>query len=119
VDTSPGGLPGVVKEIVGALLAGDWTRYADDTGEHFYYIIRERDHGLEAENRREFNNLFIGGLSEAGAFGDWYIRAALAEEPGDRLAKFRKSADSTDREDSEQIDLVHSDYSAISVGKSA
>lgn len=88
--TSPEGLPGVVKEIVGALLAGDWTRYADETGDHYYYIIRERDHALEVQDLRAFTDLFLLGASEAGAFEDWYIRAALAEEPSDRLAKFRK-----------------------------
>ena len=79
-----------MKEIVSALLDGDWTRYSDHTGDHFYYVIRERDHALEVQNHRSFDNLFILGASEAGAFEDWYIRAALAEDPADRLAKFRK-----------------------------
>lgn len=87
---NPSGLPGIVKEIATALVDGDWTRYADDSGEHFYYIIRERDHQVEVDNHRVFNNLYVLGASEAGAFEEWYIRAALAEEPTDRLAKFRK-----------------------------
>jgi hypothetical protein len=90
VNETPRGLTGVVKEIVSGLLDGDWTRYADDSGAHFYYVIRERDHALDIENHLSFNNLFILGVSEAGAFEDWYVRAALAEEPTDRLAKFRK-----------------------------
>jgi hypothetical protein len=90
VSVTPKALPGVVKEIVGALVAGDWTRYADDSGDHFYYVIRERDRALETQEHRDFNNLFILGVSEAGAFEDWFIRAALAEEPTDRLATMRK-----------------------------
>jgi len=90
VNETPKNLPGVVREIVSAILDGDWTRYADDTGKHFYYIVRERDHAEEIQSHRAFNNLFLLGVSQAGAFEDWYIRAALAEEPLDRLAQFRK-----------------------------
>jgi hypothetical protein len=90
VSETPKGLPGILKEIVTALLDGDWVRYADDSGDHFYYVIRNGDHTLEIKNHSSFDNLFILGRSEAGAFEDWYIRAALAEEPPDRLAKTRK-----------------------------
>jgi hypothetical protein len=79
-----------VKEIVNALLAGDWTRYADDSGHHFYYVIRERDRGIEVNKLQAFDRMLCFGKYEPDAFEDWYIRAALAEEPADRLAKARK-----------------------------
>ena len=59
----PSDLPAVAKEIVLALLDGDWTRYSDDFGTHFYYIIRERDHSIEVENCRAFDK--AAGLQEA------------------------------------------------------
>jgi hypothetical protein len=89
VSNSPDRLPGVIKEIASALLDGDWIRYSDNSGERFYYVIRERDHAAETD-LDTFDNLYVLGKPEAGAFEEWYIRAALAEEPADRLAKFRR-----------------------------
>ena len=89
-NNTPLDLPAVTKEIVTALLAGDWSRHSDDSGNHFYYIIRERDHGIEIDDHSAFSNMQIFGKYEPDAFEDWYIRAALAEEPPDRLAKARK-----------------------------
>ena len=87
---APSGLADVVKEVIAALLEGDWTRYSDDTGTHFYYVFRERDHEVEVQSGECFNRLFILGAREDGAFEDWYIRSALAEEPTDRLKAFRE-----------------------------
>ena len=89
-DNTPSDLPGIAKEIMLALLDGDWARYSDDSGEHFYYIIRERDHGIEVNDRHAFNNMLALGKYEPDAFESWYIQAALAEEPPDRLARARK-----------------------------
>ena len=58
-DNTPSDLPAVAKEIVLALLDGDWTRYSDDSGEHFYYIIRERDHGIEVDDHQAFGNMLV------------------------------------------------------------
>jgi hypothetical protein len=90
VNPAPKDLPSVVKEIVSAILEGDWARYADESGEHFYYVIRASDHGVEVEEQRAFSNMLAFGKPDSGAFEDWYIRAALAEEPPDRFAKARK-----------------------------
>ena len=89
-DNTPPDLPAVIKEIVTALLAGDWTRYSDDSGSHFYYIIREQDHGIEVNDGRVFSNMLVFDKYEPDAFENWYVRAVLADEPPDRLAKARK-----------------------------
>ena len=54
-DNTPSDLPEIAKEIVLALLDGDWARYSDDSGKHFYYIIGERDHGIEVNDLHAFN----------------------------------------------------------------
>jgi hypothetical protein len=90
VKEAPSDLPTVVREIVEALLAGDWTRYSEESGRHFYYIIREQDHNLEVNHRCSFGHMLTFGKYEPDAFEDWYMRSALAEEPPDRLAKARK-----------------------------
>ena len=89
-DNEPSDLPAVAKEVVLALLDGDWTRYADDSGTHCYYIIREGDHSIEVKNCRAFHNLLVFKKHEPGAFENWYTRAALAEETPDHLARARK-----------------------------
>ena len=85
-DNTPSDLPEIAKEIVLALLDGDWARYSDDSGKHFYYIIGERDHGIEVNDLHAFNNMLVFRKYEPDAFENWYIQAALAEEPPDRLA---------------------------------
>ena len=89
-DNTPSDLPEIAKEIVLALLDGDWARYSDDSGKHFYYIIGERDHGIEFNDLHAFNNMLVFRKYEPDAFENWYIQAALAEEPPDRLARARK-----------------------------
>ena len=89
-DNTPSDLPEIAKEIVLALLDGDWARYSDDSGKHFYYIIGERDHGIEVNDLHAFNNMLVFRKYEPDAFENWYIQAALAEEPPDRLARARK-----------------------------
>ena len=89
-DNTPSDLPEIAKEIVLALLDGDWARYSDDSGKNFYYIIRERDHGIEVNDRHAFDNMLALGKYDPDAFERWYIQAALAEEPPDRLARARK-----------------------------
>jgi hypothetical protein len=90
MPNSPSDLPGVIKEIVAALLESDWTRYNDDSGERFYYIIRERDHGHEVDSARAFSHIRTFVRTEPDVFEEWYVRAALAEEPPDRLRQARK-----------------------------
>jgi hypothetical protein len=90
VKEAPPDLPAVVKEIATALLDGDWIRYADDSGEHFYYIVRRRDHAVKVNGDGSHTDSLVGEPAVSGTFEDWYIRAALAEEPADRLAKARK-----------------------------
>ena len=89
-ENTPPDLPAVTREIVNALLAGDWTRYSDDSGSHYYYIIREQDYGVEVDAGRAFANMLSFDKKEPDAFEHWYVRAALAEEPADRLSKARK-----------------------------
>ena len=89
-DNTPSALPAVAKEIVLALLDGDWTRYADDSGKHFYYIIGERDHSIEVNDCRAFGNMLVFRKYEPDAFENWYVQSALAEEPPVRLARARK-----------------------------
>jgi hypothetical protein len=89
VKEGPSDLPAVVREIATALLEGDWTRYADGSGKHFYYVVRERDRSIELRGE-PFNDTLGFEQAQPDAFEDWYIRAALAEEPPDRLAKARK-----------------------------
>ena len=88
MNSDPSDLCDVVKEITAALLEGDWSRYKE--GKRYYYIIRERDHGAEIERGRVFGDM-LSFHPEVETFWDWYIRAALAEEPPDRLAAARKA----------------------------
>ena len=90
VKHAPSDLPGVVKEIASALIDGDWTRYADDSGEHFYYVIREQDHSVEVQNRRPFGSMVVFEKVDPGYFEQWYMRAAFAAESPDYLEKARK-----------------------------
>jgi hypothetical protein len=83
----PEDLPGVVREIATTLLNGDWTRWADDSRDRFYYIIRKRDHAAEVSD--DFSHGFVLETQQPDVFEDWYVRAALAEEPADRLSKAR------------------------------
>ena len=89
-ENTPPDLPAVTREIVNALLAGDWMRYSDDSGSHYYYIIREQDYGVEVDAGRAFANMLSFDKKEPDAFEHWYVRATLAEEPADRLSKARK-----------------------------
>jgi hypothetical protein len=86
------GLTWALKEIVTALLEGDCIRYADNSGDRFYYIVRQQDHDSEVSERRAFKNLTIFPRREPDEFEEWHVRAALAEEPADRLARARKRA---------------------------
>ena len=86
-ENTPPDLPAVTREIVNALLAGDWKRYSDDSGSHYYYIIREQDYGVEVDAGRAFANMLVFDKIEPDAFEHWYVRATLAEEPADRLSK--------------------------------
>ena len=86
------GLSWALKEIVAALLDGDCIRYADDSEDRFYYIIRQQDRDSEVSERRAFENLTIFPRRAPDEFEEWHVRAALAEEPADRLARARKKA---------------------------
>jgi hypothetical protein len=88
MDSDPTDLCDVVKEITAALLQGDWNRYKQ--GKRYCYIIRERDHGAEIERGQVFSET-LSFHPEIEPCWDWYIRAALAEEPPDRLAAARKA----------------------------
>jgi hypothetical protein len=90
--TEPSDLADVVKEIISALLEGDWARYSDDDRKRFYYIIRQDDHDAEVSDARPFSPTLSFGKVEAGLFEEWYIRSALAEESPNRLARARKRA---------------------------
>lgn len=71
-------------------MAQDGMRYSDDSGSHYYYIIREQDYGVEVDAGRAFANMLSFDKKEPDAFEHWYVRATLAEEPADRLSKARK-----------------------------
>ena len=86
----PADLPAVINEIVAAVLKGDWIRYAEGGSDRFYYIIRERDHSDEVARGRAFREEVAFGAPEADLFWEWYLKAALAEEPSDRLDAARK-----------------------------
>jgi len=86
--SDPNDLCDVVREVTAALLEGDWNRYKE--GNRYYYIIRERDHDAEIERGQVFGHT-LSFHPEVEPFWDWYIRAALAEEPPDRLAAARKA----------------------------
>ena len=85
-------LPAVVKEIATAVLAGDWTRYADESGDRFYYVLRESDHQSEVAEMIAFRNMLVFEKPAADVFEEWYIRAALAEAPPDHWARARAAA---------------------------
>jgi hypothetical protein len=67
-------------------------RYADDSGDHFYYVVRARDQETEIADGTGFDNLLMFKKPEPDCFAEWYIRATLAEAPPDRVAKARKRA---------------------------
>ena len=90
MNQDPKDLCDVVKEITAALLDADWTRYKSEAGDRHYYVIRERDHAVEVERGQAFDHMVVFARPEQDKFWDWYIRAALAEEPPDRLAAARK-----------------------------
>jgi hypothetical protein len=88
VREAPTDLPAVLREIAAALLASDWTRYSDDSG-HFYYVIRESDRAREIESLRTFPHMAVFKTEPPGYFEDWYIRAVLATDTPDYMAKAR------------------------------
>ena len=90
----PKDLCDVVKEISAALLEADWARYESESGQ-YYYVVRHRDYAVEIEGGRAFDRKLSFPRPEDNAFWNWYIRAALAEEPLDRLADARKRAGQT------------------------
>ena len=89
MDSDPENLCDVVTEIAAALLESDWRRCKSEEDGKYYYVIRERDHDAEIERARVFDDSLSFARPESEGFWDWYIRAALAEEPPDRLAGVR------------------------------
>jgi hypothetical protein len=89
MTSDPQDLCDVVNEITAALLDGDWSRHKSEEDDRYYYVVRERDHAEEIARRMTFDHILIFRRPEANTFLDWYIRAALAEEPSDRLTATR------------------------------
>ena len=112
----PDDLPGALKEIVAALLDGDWTRYADEDG-HFYYVVRQSDYWLELNEGRHFGRMLTFAKTAPDAFEDWYVRAALAEEPADRLKQARMRVKKAGIDPKFFDDVVRAANAASSVGE--
>ncbi len=84
----------VVRDVLGRVLGGDWTRYSNEAGDS-YYIIGGRAHEKELQEGRAFGpDLIPVPPTGSTSFEEWFVRAALAEEPEDRLkgarAKLKK-----------------------------
>ena len=88
-DTS--GLQAAVKEVVAALLAGDWVRFAHEPDGRFYYVIRESDRLALMAAGRDWNAVSIQPSRAQSDFEGWYVRAVLAERPSDHFDKARKA----------------------------
>lgn len=100
-----------VREIVAALLAGDWTRFSSSADRRFYYVVRESDRlHMEAE-RIDWDSISFQPARVQSDLEDWYIRAVLAEASADPLGKARKALKQAGF-DSELIDAVVSAASA-------
>lgn len=80
-----------VKEIVEALLAGDWTRFSTDVEQRFYYVVRESDRLQMEADGVDWNTISFQAGRVQSDFEDWYVRAVLAEPPSDYFRKARKA----------------------------
>jgi len=80
-----------VREIVEALLAGDWTRFSDGAGQRFYYVVRESDRLRMEADGVEWDTVTFQPSRVQSDFEDWFVRAVLAEPLSDPFGKARKA----------------------------
>lgn len=91
MSSAGSGLEVAVREVVTALLAGDWARFSHESDGRFYYVIRESDRLALMAAGRDWDGVCIQQARTQSDFEDWYVRAVLAEPPSDHFDKARKA----------------------------
>lgn len=77
-----------VREVVAALLAGDWVRHSDEVSGAFYYVIREKDQ--ERVQKSDDWAVVLAPKPPDRRFYEWYVKAVLAEPTRDHFESLRK-----------------------------
>jgi len=86
----PSVLQTAVKEVVSALLSGDWVRFSKGEDGPFYYVIRETDRQLLDSRGDEWDEVGFPAARVESDFEDWYVRTVLAEATRDHFERLRK-----------------------------